>query len=157
MRVRVVATTFLLILGGALAPFGCGESLPRPPSGPQPPDVFAEVPYPPPPGRVEMVPDRPNKTAVWIDGQWTWLGRRWFWEPGGWVEADPRTYFARWALERRSDGRLYFAPSRWRWKEGGGDAPEPEMIETTMQRPRRREQRDGGAPTQEPPKGDAGP
>src|ERR1700722_16004363 len=44
-------------LGAAIALLpACLGSLPRPPTGPIPPDAMNEVPYPPPPARVETVP-----------------------------------------------------------------------------------------------------
>ena len=37
------------------------------------------VDYPPPPARVELVPNAPSGEAVWIDGEWQWQGQRWAW------------------------------------------------------------------------------
>jgi hypothetical protein len=105
----------------------CGRSLPTPRTGPQPENAFIEVPYPPPPARVEVLPKQPHAGAVWVDGQWLWQGQRWIWSPGGWVAAPARAYFAPWALERASDGRLRFAPPSWR-DDRGHEIPAPPVL-----------------------------
>ena len=110
--------------GAAL--LGCGSSLPKPASGPVPQDALLEVPYPPPPARVEIIPPRPNTTSVWIDGQWEWVGEKWRWLPGGWVNAPANAYFTPWTTVRRSDGRLFYAKAAWRHV---GDAKPLDMPE----------------------------
>jgi hypothetical protein len=98
-----------------------------PPLGPNTAEGYIEVPYPPPPAHAEFVPPRPAG-GVWVDGQWSWHGTRWRWEPGGWVMAPPAgTYFAPWAAARRSDGVLLFAPARWRLASGK-DTDAPRML-----------------------------
>lgn len=103
----------------ALVLAGCASSLPTPVLGTHPPGcaAFIEVPHPPPPARVEMIPDRPREGVVWVDGEWVWRGKRWEWDPGGWV-IPPDGYFAPWVLVRRDDGSLYHARSRWFDREG---------------------------------------
>ena len=91
----------------------CGSSFPVVPSNPAP-AAYLEVPYPPPAARVEMVPPKPSRAALWLDGGWSWLGRGWVWIGGGWVSPTPGTYYSRWAVVRAPDGRLYFAPGEWR-------------------------------------------
>jgi hypothetical protein len=91
-------------------------------------DAYSEVPYPPPPARVEVVPPAPRKGLVWVDGQWAWAWKRWQWEAGGWVAAPPGATFARWATVRLDDGRLFFAPAAWRARDGHVLAPPP-MLE----------------------------
>ncbi len=101
----------------ALTP-ACSGSLPRPPTGPVPPDAMTEVPFPPPPARVETVPPRKKDGDVWIDGQWDWDGKAWKWLEGSWTTPPANAYFTRWATERRSDGRLFFARATWRARDG---------------------------------------
>lgn len=98
----------------------CASSLPTPVLGTHPPGcaAFVEVPHPPPPARVEMIPERPRDDAVWVDGEWVWRGRRWEWDPGGWVIPPEGGVFAPWVLVRRDDGSLYHARSRWFDREG---------------------------------------
>ena len=98
--------------------FDCSSSLSRPPSGPLPADAMVEVPYPPPPGRVETVPAQKKSAEVWIDGQWEWSGRDWRWVPGTWMVPPPHAYFTPWTTKHDPDGRLLFAPAAWRGKDG---------------------------------------
>lgn len=111
LRVSLLSLTLLFA--------ACAKSLPIPVLGTHPPDcaAFVSVPYPPPPARVEIIPDKPREGAVWVDGEWIWRGRRWDWEIGGWV-MPPEGYFAPWVLVRRDDGSLYHARSRWFDNEG---------------------------------------
>lgn len=98
----------------AVAFLACGHALPHPKLAPQPQDLFFEVPYPPPPPHAELVSPRPNKAAVWIDGEWTWVGSRWTWQAGGWAETPPGAVkYAPWELRRTPEGRLIFAPGTW--------------------------------------------
>ncbi|MGD0676211.1 MAG: hypothetical protein ABSC94_12375 [Polyangiaceae bacterium] len=101
-----------LILAIGLA--GCTRTLPHPGYVPQPPSALVEVTSPPPPGRIENVPSRPTRSAVWVDGEWTWRRERWAWLPGGWVEAPPGAKFSRWAFVRGDDGRMWTASGTWR-------------------------------------------
>ena len=55
---------------------------------------------------------------MWIDGQWDWDGRAWKWLEGSWMVPPAGAYFTRWATERRSDGRLFFAHATWRARDG---------------------------------------
>lgn len=74
-----------------------------------------EVPYPPPPARVELIPAQRDPAQVWVDGQWDWDLREWVWHRGEWTtppSAD--AYFTPWTTVRSSDGRLYFVPATWR-------------------------------------------
>jgi hypothetical protein len=77
-----------------------------------------DVPYPPPAAHVEAVPSKPSKTALWVDGQWSWDGERWAWSPGGWVEPPPDARLARWQLRLQPDGQLKFAAASWRDASG---------------------------------------
>jgi hypothetical protein len=115
------------LVGLAMGGFSCGSHLPQPASATQPPDAFHEVPYPPPPAKVEYVPDRPRKDAVWVNGQWRWLTTDWRWERGGWYAVPPGVGFARWETRRERDGRLSFAPASWR-DARGQEAPAPPLL-----------------------------
>jgi hypothetical protein len=98
----------------ALGVAGCRGGLPRPSSGPVPVDSMIEVPYPPPPARVEEVPAQKAAGDVWIDGQWDWDGRMWRWIPGAWVTPRKGAYFTNWTTRRERDGSLHFARATWR-------------------------------------------
>ncbi|HZU84236.1 MAG TPA: YXWGXW repeat-containing protein [Polyangiaceae bacterium] len=120
-----------LAIGCAIASTACGAAIPEPPRAPQPPNAFVEVPYPPPPARVEQLPGRPDPRAVWTDGQWTWDGTRWAWTPGGWVIAPAAGQFARWALRLTPDGRLQFAPASWR-DAAGRELPPARVVASAI-------------------------
>jgi hypothetical protein len=118
----------------------CGSALPKPELGPHPPDAYVVVPYPPPAAIVEIVPDQPDSAAVWVDGQWSWRGRYFVWQRGGWVVPPKDAYFSRWAKRYGKDGTLYFADATWRSSAGrrlppppvvrpAGSPPEPEIPE----------------------------
>jgi hypothetical protein len=107
--------------GVALVLLGC-SSLPRPPTGPVPPGAPGrEVPYPPPPARVETLPPRPaggQAWQVWIDGQWDWDGQTWRWLPGAWVTPPANAYFTPWTATLQSNGRYLFVRAAWRSRDG---------------------------------------
>jgi hypothetical protein len=99
--------------------FACSGSLPEPTYSSQPASAFEEIPYPPPPARVEIVPDRPkNSDAVWIDGEWDWTGARWAWQYGRWVVPPQGATFSKWVVARRSDGVLLLASGVFRDRKG---------------------------------------
>jgi hypothetical protein len=97
---------------------GCSASLPFPPTGPIPAGGLIEVPYPPPPARVETIPPQKGSRDVWIDGQWEWAGTAWRWIDGEWMTPPANAYYTPWQTVRSSDGRLFFAPATWRAKDG---------------------------------------
>jgi hypothetical protein len=130
-RLTRVVIDRALALGVALTLASCGRALPTPRTGAQPESVFIDVPYPPPPARVEVLPKQPRAGTVWIDGQWYWQGQRWEWSPGGWVAPPEGAHFAEWALVRASDGRLRFAPASWR-DERGREVPAPPFVATAI-------------------------
>jgi hypothetical protein len=81
------------------------------------------VDVPPPPGRVETIPQQPVG-AVWVDGEWSWRRLRWAWSPGRWVAAPPGSTFSPWAFTRGPDGSLWYAPGTWHDAKGAAiDAP----------------------------------
>ena len=103
----------------------CSPSLPEPPVGPHPDAEFEDVPYPPPAAAPEIVPPPPDEHAVWIDGQWTWRGRFYVWDRGGWVIPPQDAYYA--SPERRfgMDGTLWLAPGGWFRRSDGMRLPPP--------------------------------
>jgi hypothetical protein len=121
-----------VILGavfGTIAALACGvPRLPAPPLARQPTEALIEVPYPPPPPRVETVPAAPRSTAVWIDGEWTWQTRRWAWRPGRWVLSPVEARFTPWTTVRDRLGTLYFAEGTWRDASGAAVAEPPPLA-----------------------------
>src|SRR5206468_1301667 len=104
--------------------------LPEPTFSPQQTRDFEEVPFAPPPARVEIIPPRPpNAGTVWIDGEWEWNGTKWGWQYGHWVVAPPSASYSKWAtVRRRSDGVLFFAPGVWRSRNGAELPPPPPLA-----------------------------
>jgi hypothetical protein len=105
-----------------LALAGCSGGLPQPRFGPHGNDEVGQVvPTPPPPGQVEIIPQRPAglKHPVWLDGEWEWSGRRWVWKEHGWQEEPPGEVYALPVTRRQpqSDGKLVHLPGTWR-KDG---------------------------------------
>jgi hypothetical protein len=73
-----------------------------------------EVPYPPPPALTELVPEPPRRPGVvFVDGGWTWRGRYYVWQRGGWVQPKPGLRLSPWTVRYTADGRALFAESRW--------------------------------------------
>jgi hypothetical protein len=102
----------------------CTESVAHPPYAPQPTNALVEVDLPPPPGRVESIPERPSKRdVVWVDGEWTWHRARWAWKPGRWVATPAGGKFMPWVFVRGPDGRLWYAPGAWRDAKGAAVDP----------------------------------
>jgi hypothetical protein len=112
-------------LFAALALVAC-SSLPVPRTGPHGGDDEQRelVPYPPPPGKVEIILDRPPtlKHPVWVDGQWLWMGRRWTWKDGGWEENREGEYYAPPKTARIWDGTLVHYPGLWK-KDASASSP----------------------------------
>jgi hypothetical protein len=107
-----------IVLGIVLAGAACG-GLPRPTYVPQKTEDLQQVEYPPPPARVEFIPDEPKAPgAVWIDGEWTWQGRRWAWKPGRWIATPAGASFSPWTSVRDPGGLLYVAEGKWRDAKG---------------------------------------
>jgi len=105
------------------------KNLPAPEYTSHPTSALVEVPFPPPPARVENIPKRPNDDAVWIDGEWQWQARRWAWKPGRWMVPPPNARFAPWTSVRDRIGTLYVAAGVWR-DSAGNEVPEPESVTT---------------------------
>ncbi len=110
-----IAATLLVAGCGA----GCGGSLPRPPRVRAATTDYVAVTFPPRTPPVEVVPPRPAKGAVWIDGSWEWAGNRYGWRFGTWTVPPRGVRRADWVLVRRpADGQLFFAPSTWKDASG---------------------------------------
>jgi len=119
------------LVGAIVWAAGCGARLSPAPTGPHPAGStpYIEVPFPPPAARVEVVPPKPPDTgAVWVDGEWSWHGKRWVWQPGGWVAPPAGGYFAPWLVYRLDNGRLLFAPGAWH-AASGEKLPNPIVLE----------------------------
>lgn len=116
---RRIAVAFSGALALAAAALACsGNRAPSPSFVAQPSSALVEVPYPPPPARVEFVPDKPQDDAVWLDGEWVWQGRRYAWKPGRWVVPPAGASFAPWVTVRGKMGTLYLAEGTWRDAKG---------------------------------------
>lgn len=97
----------------------CGLSrLPRPPYTAHASADLVAIPYPPPPARIEVIPESPDDRAVWLDGEWSWSGRRWGWRRGRWVIPPQGAAFAPWQAVRGGKGNLFIAPGVWKGKNG---------------------------------------
>ncbi len=106
----------------------CGVDVPPgPPKAPNSTGNYIEVPYPPPPGRIEYVPKRPNDKALWVDGEWRYRGRRWRWVPGSWFDVPAGARFAHWASTIRSDGVFMYASGEW-MDANGKAIPAPKIV-----------------------------
>jgi hypothetical protein len=106
---------------------GCSGTLPHPRYLPQPASALVEVTAPAPPGRIEEIPPRPSRAALWVDGEWSRRRERWAWLPGAWVEVPAGWKFAPWVFVRGPDGRLWYAPSTWH-DAAGAVRPEPKPL-----------------------------
>ncbi len=107
-----------------------GSSLPKPTYVAHPADAGAleQVNYPPPPARVEFIPEQPRDDAVWIDGEWQWQGTRWGWKPGRWVVPPTNASYSPWTTVRDRDGNLYAAAGKWRDSSGAEIADPPAIA-----------------------------
>ena len=112
----------------------CSGRVPHPPYASHPTSALVEVDYPPPPARVEQVTEQPGKNAVWLNGEWSWTGRRWAWKEGGWVVVPEGAAYAKLTIVRRDDGKLFFAPGTWR-NAKGDEVPAPEFKVTSSSKP----------------------
>lgn len=117
----------LPLLGVVVSLAACASSLPTPRTGPHANEKPLVVPYPPPPGEVEVIPPRPpaSKDPVWVDGEQQWNGRRWAWKEGGWRDQAPDEYFAPSTTERASDGTLLHYPGIWKKVGAPPSSPTP--------------------------------
>jgi hypothetical protein len=96
----------------------CGQSLPHPPYAPQATNALARVEFPPPPGRIELIPPRPSQADAWVDGEWVPRHGRWYWLLGRWVKAPPGATYSPWVIVRTIDGDVYYAQGVWKGRNG---------------------------------------
>lgn len=75
---------------------GCGSSMtPTVPTGPHTDrEQFVIVSRMPDIVQVQTLPQRPDDSALWIDGYWHWSGRHWVWRDGGWAYPPKGAYYA---------------------------------------------------------------
>lgn len=100
----------------SLALAACGPWLPLPKPGTHEGEEPILVPSAPPAPQVEIVPERPvdSPSAVWVDGQWLFRGRRWEWEPGRWEVPPPGATYAAPLVVYLPDKRIAWHAGRWR-------------------------------------------
>jgi hypothetical protein len=111
----------------------CDKDLPRPRYIQQKTSALASVGYPPPPARVEFIPQKPRADAVWLDGEWMWSGSKWAWLSGRWVVAPKGASFAPWTTVRDEQGIVYFANGAWQDATGRLlPAPMPLVLGAAM-------------------------
>lgn len=108
----------VLALAVTLALSSCGGALPQPNAKAPPDESFEVVPYPPPSALVEIVPPAPRSDAVWVNGYWSWGGRFYVWERGGWVLPPVGTYVCPWSARYEDDGTLLYAKTTWHAANG---------------------------------------
>lgn len=130
---RPVPLFFVLAVAAATAAFACSSSVKPPPYTNQPTSALVQVPYPPPPARVEQIPQQPNDQAVWIDGEWVWQTRRWAWRKGRWVIPPEGARFAPWTTVRDVTGTLFVATGTWRNSNGEEVAENPAISPSKPQ------------------------
>ena len=117
-RVRRFASWPRLAVPLVVAAAGCAPAVPLPAHGPIASEELVEVPYPPPPVHVEIIPPKPKGNLVWVDGRWDWDGDAWRWVKGAWAAAPAGAHYTPWKTRRDADGRLMFSRAGWRDKAG---------------------------------------
>ena len=115
---------------GALALVSCGGSVPHPPYSPQVTSALTAIAMAPPPGRIEVIPKRPNGADAWVDGEWVLQHGRWYWLLGRWVRVPEGATYSPWVMVRASDGTAFYAPSVWRTATGApmNEPPPPLAV-----------------------------
>jgi hypothetical protein len=68
--------------------------------------IGIQIGQPPPPRVIHVVPARPSRELVWVDGYWYPVNKHYRWQEGYWVR--PPFAQAVWIVPRYSEGR-YFA------------------------------------------------
>lgn len=64
---------------------------------------------------------------MWIDGEWTWQGRRWAWKQGRWLVGPVGAKYSPWTATRDTSGNLYVAEGKWRDTQGR-ELPDPQPL-----------------------------
>jgi hypothetical protein len=124
---RLVSRAALAALAAGLVAACAPGHPPGPPHAANVTSNYNEVPYPPPPARIELIPARPDDHALWTDGEWRYRGRRWRWVRGSWSDVPPGAKFAHWASTIRADGAFLYAPGQW-FDASGKAMPAPKSL-----------------------------
>jgi hypothetical protein len=117
----------------SLSLVACGSSsIPRPAYAPQPTSALVAIPHEPPPAHVEHAPARPAVAGVvWLDGEWSWRAKKWWWTPGRWLVPPAGAKYSPWCTVRAPDGTLYFAQAMWRDAKGT-EVGEPKALASAV-------------------------
>jgi hypothetical protein len=92
----------------------CNRSaLPLPKTTPNKGTSPTTVPYPPPPARAEIIPQKAGERVVWVDGSWNWDQRRWVWQKGRWEVPPKGAHYRLSKIMRLPDGSLGWLPGGW--------------------------------------------
>lgn len=134
-RMKLVAPASVVVMTLA-----CGTPIVGPPTGPHRGDAGNEaliVHDSPPPVQVECVPPQPREECVWVDGSWSWAGRRWEWVMGAWVIPPSGCYhahaYSQWIdagpeKDGRAESRLFYFPAAWYPNRVGGKCSTPKVC-----------------------------
>jgi hypothetical protein len=115
---RTIALASTLVLAA------CHGPLPHPRLSPQATSALTPIDSVPPPGRVELIPDRPAGADAWVDGEWLLRHGRWYWLLGRWVKTPADATYCPWVVVYATDGTPFYAPSMWR-DARGAEIPPP--------------------------------
>jgi hypothetical protein len=130
------------LLGPALAMAlsTCGGQLAAPPTGPHRAGAHNPaiiVAFPPPPAKVECIPEQPREQCVWLDGSWRWTPRRWQWLEGAWLVPPANCYYAaaysQWLRSGPISGgkqrdQLYYFRGAWYPERAGATCSAPTIC-----------------------------
>jgi hypothetical protein len=78
---------------------------------------------PPPPLRVEVAPERPGPSHVWVPGYWKWSKVNYAWVDGRWVKVKPNRI---WIPGEWKQAGSYWAWTPGRWEKVKPVQPKPE-------------------------------
>lgn len=109
----------------------CGGSVPHPPYSSQATSALVAIETAPPPGRIEVVPNKPRGADAWVDGEWVLQHGRWSWLLGRWVTVPAGATYSPWVVVRASDATAYYAPGTWHDATGGRLASPPALAVAT--------------------------
>jgi len=140
VKAPICPTKFAAPTSVAALLLACSTPIIGPPTGPHRAGAGNEaiiVHDPPPPVQVECVPPQPREECVWVDGSWSWAGRRWEWVPGAWVVPPSGCYhanaFSQWldaGIEPggQTSDRLFYFPAAWYPKRVGDQCNVPKVC-----------------------------
>jgi hypothetical protein len=135
IRSRLAAPT-----GVVLVVLACGTPIIGPPTGPHRSGAGNDaliVNNAPPPVQAECVPPQPRPECVWVDGSWSWAGRRWEWVMGAWVVPPRDCYhadaYSQWidsgaAKEGEAGSRLFYFSAAWYPNRTDGKCSTPKVC-----------------------------